>query len=151
MASFAEKGRGLATLHAVHSTSDLGEGQRIIAGSLPPVVAAIVDPSQLEAMRERLKRLPEPPDRPRLDGNDWRAGFSVFLVVFISTLPVAIPFILFHDAYLALRISNGIAVAMLFVCGYTVGRLTRYDPWAMGLGMVIVGAFLVSMTMVLGG
>jgi VIT1/CCC1 family predicted Fe2+/Mn2+ transporter len=151
MASLADKGRGLAVLHAVRGASDPGQGQRLIADALPPVVAGVLDPPQLEAMRERLKRLPEPPERPRLEREDWRAGFAVLLLVFVSTLPVAIPFILFHDAHLALRVSNGIAVAMLFVCGYTVGRLTRYHPWGMGLGMVILGAFLVSMTMALGG
>jgi VIT1/CCC1 family predicted Fe2+/Mn2+ transporter len=151
MASLADKGRGLAAFHAVRATQDPGEGQRLIADSLPPVVAGILDPAQLESMRERLRRLPEPPARPRLEREDWRGGLAVLLLVFISTLPVAIPFILFHDAHLALRVSNGIAVAMLFVCGYTVGRLTRYHPWGMGLGMVIVGAFLVSMTMALGG
>ena len=151
MASLAEKGRGLATFHAVRATRDPGEGQRLIAGSLPPVVAGVLDPAQLEAMRERLNRLPEPPERPRFDADDWRAGLAVLLLVFISTFPVVVPFILLRDAHLALRISNAVAVFMLFVCGYTVGRLTRYHPWGMGIGMVIVGGFLVSMTMALGG
>ena len=151
MACLADKGRGLAALHAVRATKDPGEGQRLIADSLPPVVAGVLDPSQLEAMRERLRRLPEPPERPGLDREDWRAGLAVLLIVFVSTFPVALPFILFRDAHLALRVSNGIAVAMLFGSGYVVGRLTRYHPWGMGLGMVILGAFLVSMTMALGG
>ena len=151
MASLADKGRGLAALHAVRATQDPVEGQRQIADALPPVIAGILEPSQLEAMRERLSRLPEPPERPGLEREDWRAAFAVLLIVFISTLPVAIPFVLFRDAHFALRVSNGIAVAMLFGCGYAVGRMTRYHPWAMGLGMVILGAFLVSMTMALGG
>ncbi len=151
MASLADKGRGLAALHAVRATKDPGEGQRQIADALPPLVAGILDSAQLEAMRERLIGLPEPPERPGLSGEDWKGALAVLLIVFLSTLPVALPFVLFGDAHFALRVSNGIAVAMLFGCGYVVGRLTRHHPWAMGLGMVLLGAILVSMTMALGG
>jgi VIT1/CCC1 family predicted Fe2+/Mn2+ transporter len=75
----------------------------------------------------------------------------VFLLVFVSTLPVVIPFVLLGDAHRALRVSNAVAVAMLFVCGYVTGRLTGYHPWLTGLGMVVLGAVLVAMTMALGG
>jgi VIT1/CCC1 family predicted Fe2+/Mn2+ transporter len=71
--------------------------------------------------------------------------------VFAATLPVAVPFLLVRDPYLALRVSNGVAIAMLFLCGYATGRLTRYHPWATGLVMVLLGSGLVSMTMALGG
>jgi VIT1/CCC1 family predicted Fe2+/Mn2+ transporter len=71
--------------------------------------------------------------------------------VFLSTLPVAIPFLLVLDARLALRLSNGVAIAMLFACGLATGRLTGYHPWGTGVGMVILGCVLVAMTMALGG
>jgi hypothetical protein len=151
LASIAEKGRGLATLHAVRRATDLDEGRRLVAGALPPVVAAVLEPAQLEAMRQRLAELPEPPARPRLEGDDWRGALGVFLLVFLATLPVAVPFLLVGDAHLALRVSNGVAVALLFLCGHAVGRLTRYHPWGTGLGMVLLGSILVAMTMALGG
>jgi hypothetical protein len=151
MGNLAERGRGLAALHALHGTQDPREGQRLVAAALPPVIASVVEPTELEAIRGRLARLPEPPGRPSLGWEDARAGLAVFLLVFVSTLPVVVPFLLVSDAYRALRISNGIAVTMLFVCGYSVGRLTRYHPWATGFGMVLLGGILVSMTMALGG
>jgi hypothetical protein len=151
LASIAEKGRGLATLHAVRRATDLDEGRRLVAGALPPVVAAVLEPAQLEAMRQRLAELPEPPARPRLEGDDWRGALGVFLLVFLATLPVAVPFLLVGDAHRALRVSNGVAVALLFLCGHAVGRLTRYHPWGTGLGMVLLGSILVAMTMALGG
>jgi hypothetical protein len=151
LASIAEKGRGLATLHAVRRATDLDEGRRLVAGALPPVVAAVLEPAQLEAMRQRLAELPEPPARPRLEGDDWRGALGVFLLVFLATFPVAVPFLLVGDAHRALRVSNGVAVALLFLCGHAVGRLTRYHPWGTGLGMVLLGSILVAMTMALGG
>ena len=71
--------------------------------------------------------------------------------MFVSTLPVVVPFLLVHDATRALRFSNAIAVTMLFLCGYSVGRMTGYHRWATGLAMVVLGATLVAMTMALGG
>ena len=147
----AEKGRGVTALLALQRTSDAAEGQRLVAGALPPLVASVLEPAQLEEMRQRLARLPPPPGSPRLEADDWRGALGVFLLVFLSTLPVAIPFLVVHDAHLALRISNGVAVALLFLCGYAVGRLTRYHAWGTGLGMVLLGSALVAMTMALGG
>jgi VIT1/CCC1 family predicted Fe2+/Mn2+ transporter len=147
----ADKGRGLAAWHGVRGAADPEEGRRLIAHALPPLIASILDPPQLEAMRQGLGRLPEPPERPRLHSEDWWGALGVFLLVVASTLPVVIPFILMHDAHRALRVSNGVAVAMLFLCGYATGRLTRYHPWGTGLGMVVVGSVLVAMTMALGG
>jgi hypothetical protein len=147
----AEKGRGLSALMAVRRTADPIEGRRIVAEALPPVVASTLDASQLETIRQRLGELAEPKGAARLEADDWKGGLGVFLLVVASTFPVALPFIFVHDAHLALRISNWIAVALLFVCGYAVGRLTRYHAWATGVAMVLLGSFLVGMTMALGG
>jgi VIT family protein len=151
MACLAEKGRSLHAWDALRKAATVAEGQRLIAQALPPVIASVVEPAQLEAMRARLVQLPEPPDRPRLEAEDWRGFLGVVLLVFVSTLPVVIPFILMRNAYSALRLSNLIAVTMLFLCGYATGRLTRYHPWGMGVGMVLLGSLLVAMTMALGG
>jgi VIT1/CCC1 family predicted Fe2+/Mn2+ transporter len=102
-------------------------------------------------MRQRLVALPEPPVRPRLDAETWRGAVGIFLLVFVSTFPVVVPFLFVHDAWRALRLSNAVAVVMLFLCGYAFGRLTRYHPWVMGIAMVLLGCALVAMTMALGG
>jgi VIT1/CCC1 family predicted Fe2+/Mn2+ transporter len=149
--SLGEKGRALATLRALRHAPERQEGQRIVADALPPLVASILEPAQLEAMRERLVQLPEPPASPRLEREDWQGALAVFLLVFASTFPVVVPFVLMRDAHRALRVSNGVAIAMLFLCGYSLGRMTGYHRWAMGIGMVVLGSFLAAMTMALGG
>jgi VIT1/CCC1 family predicted Fe2+/Mn2+ transporter len=151
MGVLAEKGRSLAVWHAVRAAPDAGVGQRTIAAALPPVVASVLEPPELEAMRRRLSEGPAPPARPGLGSDDWKAALAVFLLVVVSTLPVVLPFVLMRDPTRALRVSNGIAIAMLFLCGYGTGRLTRYHPWGTGFAMVLLGALLVSMTMALGG
>ena len=147
----AERGRSLATFRALRRIEDPEAAGGLIAGALPPLVASVLEPAQIEALRQRLLRLPEPEGRARLRGDDWRGALGVFLLVFVSTFPVVIPFLVSSDAHLALRVSNGIAVAMLLVCGYSTGRLTGYHPWATALAMVFLGLVLVAMTMALGG
>ena len=151
MGCLAEKGRGLMAFRAVRKATDPKEAHRLIADALPSVVASILEPAELETMYQRLKQLPAPPDRARLRKNDWLGAIGVFLLVFLSTFPVVIPFIFMHSTGPALRVSNGIAIVMLFITGYTFGRITGRHPWGFGISMVVLGVILVGMTMALGG
>ena len=151
MGCLAEKGKGILTLRAVRKATDPQKAQRLIAGALPPLVASILQPAELETMRQRLKDLPEPPERARLGNKEWLGALGVFLLVFLSTFPVVIPFLFMKNAWLALRVSNAIAIAMLFLTGYAFGRTTGRNPWGMGVSMVVLGVILVAITMALGG
>ena len=151
MGCLAEKGQGLITFRAVRKATDPKEAQRVIAEALPSVVAGVLTPAELEAMHERLKQLPEPLERARLGRDDWRGAVGVFLLVFVSTFPVVIPFIFMRSAGPALRVSNVVAIVMLFLTGYAFGRLTGRRPWLVGISMVVLGSILVGLTMALGG
>jgi len=151
MGCLAEKGRNLLTYRAVREATDPERAQRLLADALPPVLASVLEPAELETMRARLKQLPEPPPRARLGGDDWRGALGVFLLVFLSTFPVVIPFMVMSNAVPALRVSNAIAVALLFVAGYAFGRITGRRPVAAGIVMVVFGAVLVGLTIALGG
>ena len=122
----------------------------MIADAMPPLLASILPPDQLELMRQRLLQLPEP-EHPRLTNHDGLGAIAICLLSFLSTFPIVIPFILISDARLALRLSNAVAIAMLFVCGYAFGRCAGFRPWATGLSMVAVGAALVAVAIALGG
>jgi VIT1/CCC1 family predicted Fe2+/Mn2+ transporter len=78
-------------------------------------------------------------------------GVGIFLLVVLSTFPVVIPFILMQNAVSALRLSNAIAIAMLFVAGYAYGRFVRRRPWVLGIAMILLGIVLVGLTKALGG
>jgi VIT1/CCC1 family predicted Fe2+/Mn2+ transporter len=151
MGVLADKGRNLATYRAVRETGDAGAAQRLIAAALPPKIAAVLEPAELESIHQRLQQGEQPPARARLEARDWLGALGVFLLVFLSTFPVAIPFVVMSRAHAALRVSNGIAVTMLFVCGFAFGRITGGSAWVTGLLMVLLGIALVGMTMALGG
>jgi hypothetical protein len=146
-----EHGRNAAILRRVQHSDDPAKAQRIIAEALPdPVLAALQTPD-LEKIREHLKTLPPPAPQPRLTWQDWRGAAGVFSLVFLSTFTVVVPFIVFQNIALALRVSNGVAIAMLFGAGYMLARYAGMHRIRTGLIMVAVGAVFVAITIALGG
>ena len=115
------QGRAILRWRAVRDAPDAGTAQRLVADALPPLLASIAEPAHLETMRQKVHRLPEPA-RPRLTKTDWLGALGIFLLSFLSTFPVVIPFLLIGDARFALRVSNAVAIAMLFLCGFFFGR-----------------------------
>jgi VIT1/CCC1 family predicted Fe2+/Mn2+ transporter len=151
MARLHEQGRNILMLRAAREASAPEAAQAAIAGALPPLLASVLTQEQLELMQQKLRQLPEPPMRPSLTKKDWVGAVAVCLLVFLSTLPVAIPFMLTNDARLALRVSNAIAIVMLFLCGYLFGRHAGLRPWLSGLSSVAIGSVLVIVAIALGG
>jgi VIT1/CCC1 family predicted Fe2+/Mn2+ transporter len=145
------RGRGIVTLRAVRSASDPAHAHAVIADALPPVVSAALTPADLEAIRQRLAVAPEPPTRASLGRDDILAAIAVCLLVFLATFPVIIPFFFVADAKIALRVSNGIAIAMLFGLGWAAARQAGGRPWRFGLAMVLLGVALVAAIVALGG
>jgi len=144
------RGRNLVTLRAVRHAADPGEARRVIAEALPEPLSGLPH-EQLEPMRQELLRLPEPPQRPGLTRDDALGALAVCLLVFLSTFPPVVPFLLWGDVQTALRISNAVAIVMLFACGYAYARGTGLRPWTTGLVMVAIGLALVAVAVALGG
>ncbi len=151
MGSLAEKGRNLTTYRAVRNAHVPQQAQELIADALPPLIASVLQPAELAAMHQRLKQLPEPPQRARLGRTDFLGALGVFLIVFLSTFPVALPFMFLQSASTAMRVSNAVAVAMLLGAGLLYGRSIGRSPWLFGFFMVVLGGVLVALTMALGG
>ena len=152
MTQFGDRGRAFAALQGARDQSRPAEARQIIADALPPLLASLLRQEELETLRVRLGGLPEvATERRQLTRDDWLAGVGVFLLVFVSTLPVVLPFLFVADAKLALRISNLVAIALLFLCGWVHGRYSGNHPWRVGISMVLVGLALVAIAIVLGG
>ena len=151
MDCLSEQAGRIRLLHTMRKAAAPEDAHRVIAESLPPLVAATLGPAEYESIREKLVRLPEPPSYPRLGKHDWLAALSVFVWVFAVTFPVAIPFIFMNPLARAMRVSNAIAIVLLFLCGYAFGRIAGYRRWLTGLGMVALGSALVAITIALGG
>jgi VIT1/CCC1 family predicted Fe2+/Mn2+ transporter len=151
MGCLADTGRRHAALVAARAAQDAAEARRHVAAALPPLVVQVLQPAELDSIRARVSALPAPEGPPRLAGEDWLGAASVFLLVFLSTFPVAVPFLLMQEAKPALRVSNAVAIALLYVAGQAFGRQIGRSSFVTGLAMVALGAGLVALTMALGG
>jgi VIT1/CCC1 family predicted Fe2+/Mn2+ transporter len=150
MIGFADRGRDARALQAVRNADDPAQAKALLAQTLPNEVVAVLTEEQLERVRVTLKQAPAPiPPTPGI--RDLLAGLAVASLVFGSTLPIAMPFLLFQDGQLAMRVSNGIAIAMLFVAGALYARVVGGRAWLIGAVMVVLGIALVAMTIALGG
>jgi len=87
----------------------------------------------------------------RIEKNDFLGGLASFTLVFISTVPAAIPFLFFSDPHRALRVSNLLLIGFLFLVGYRWARQTHTNRVLGGLSMMTIGIVLVGVAMLLGG
>jgi len=151
MSRLHEQGRNILVLRAVRDMTNLDAARHAIANALPPLLASALPLNQLEIMREKLRQLPEPPMRPSLTKQDGIGAVAVCLLVFLSTFPVVLPFMFISDARPALRFSNAVAIAMMFICGYLFGQYAGLRPLVIGFLSVAIGCALVSVAIALGG
>jgi hypothetical protein len=149
--SLGQRGHGVALLRQLRRTSEPGEARRMVADALPPLMASLLEPQEIESLKGKLIQIPESTVWPRLAKEDWLGALGVFLLVFLSLFPVVVPFIFISNARLALRISNVVALGLLFLAGYSFGRFTNSKPWRAGFSMVILGIAVVAVAILLGG
>jgi len=133
------------------ATAESGKGRELIARALPDALARVVTPEELESVRLNVLALPSPESsvlRPR----DFLEALGIFLMVVIATFPVVLPFLLTDDVARAMRLSQGITLAMLFFAGFALGRHAGYArPVRTGILMAVFGAVLITVVNALGG
>ena len=146
-----DRGHSRRLVQSVRATADAAAGRKLIERSLPPAIAGLVSPAEIEAIRERVVALPPPPERPSLERTDLLAALAICLIVVAATLPVVLPYVLIGDVRTAKTVSRVVALAMLFLGGLVLGRYAGYGSWKAGLIMVALGAGMVGAIMALGG
>ena len=146
----AQKSRN-KTIFDLIQRAEKDRASKYIADTLPPIVSAVILPEELDRIRIELTHLPDTNGHIHLTVRDILKAVAIFLLVFLSTFSVAIPFLFIHNPILALRVSNLVAIIMMFLCGWSVARYVGFSKWLMGIAMVVIGLFLVFVTIALGG
>lgn len=90
-------------------------------------------------------------EQPHLLRKDILGGIAVGLLILVATLPILVPFLLFSNATIAVRISNLITLVMLFGIGWWWARVVGANPLRIGAGVMGFGLALVLITIALGG
>jgi hypothetical protein len=124
-----------------------------IAEELDDTLAPITHAAQRERFyREILWELSlARPRQTRLEKADLLGAVASFWLVFLSTIPAAIPFLFIANPWVALRVSNLLLIGLLFFVGILWARHTQTSPWGAGLSLVALGLVLVGVAIALGG
>ena len=146
----SERGRQITILRALRCSRGPDEARELLFGAMPPLLAERLQPAEWLEMGARLSTIPVP-ERPRLAREDYVGAIGIFLLGFLATVPVAIPFLVMADPRLALRTSNLVAAVLLFLVGLGYGRYAGYPSWRLGVTMVALAGILVAVTVALGG
>jgi VIT1/CCC1 family predicted Fe2+/Mn2+ transporter len=148
-----ERGRVQRIGHEVRKARNPDQARRLVAGELDELLAPLTDPQQRDALYsaivQRVKTeptLPEPITREDLLG-----GLESGLLVFSCSIPAVLPFLVFDQPQVALRVSNTILLALLYYLGYRHARHTLAKPWIAGFVFLLAGLFLGVLTIRLGG
>ena len=151
MAILMERGQHLRIARAVRASKDDARGRSLIAAALPDPLPELFDEDAFERAREKVLALADVSAEPRLHGRDYLGALAVFLIVFLSAFPLIVPFMIFSPLQLASRVSDGIAIVMLYGVGHSFGKHAGLPPVRVGLAMVAIGAVLIAVTIALGG
>jgi len=150
IAVLAERGRRIALWQRVQRAPSAAEANAIVRDGLAEEIAEVLQPGDVDRLRAVIAAR-SLPGRPRLSLADGRAAVAVLLLVFLSTFPVAVPFIVLTEPHRALRISNAVAIALLFIGGWRLARYAGFRPLVTGSVMVALGVACVVVTIALGG
>jgi VIT1/CCC1 family predicted Fe2+/Mn2+ transporter len=148
MSAKAGSARDALLVKAVNAAGSPEIGRQLVAKALPAAMLAALSATDLERIRVQLSDWPV--EEPHVGRQDYLGAVGVFLLVFLCMLPVALPFLIWQDARIALTVSNFIALTLLFLTGYALGRHSG-RPWRVGLILVLVGVMLVAIAKALGG
>jgi hypothetical protein len=149
-----ERGRKVRLARDVLTSPSDSVAVERIAGELDQYLEAVTSVEErrrlyghvVDGIRGRNKEL-----HARIEREDLLGGLAVALIIVLATLPVVIPFLFGLETGLAVRISNAVAIGMLFLLGARWAAIIGASAWRIGSGLMCLGIVLVLITIALGG
>jgi len=121
-----------------------------VAAELPPLVAAAMNADSYRHIRQAVQSYAQ--SRPAYwSRQEFAAAGLICALVFASTFPLVLPFMVMQEPFLALRASHAIAVAMLFILGWKLGRWSGAPALGSATLLALVGTILAILCVALGG
>ena len=148
-----DRGRARRVGLAVREAPDEHAAVELVAGELDEMLEGVTKEDEREALYKRIAAnvRDKPPAPNPVTKADLKGAFASFWLVVLSSAPAAIPFLLIDEAHFALRVSNAILLAFLFITGYWWARYTVSKPWRAGFLFLAGGIALVWVAIQLGG
>ena len=150
MTARAEKAQ---LIEAIQRAPDARTALEIIRSDIEPRFETLTLPQDREALCASILKYLAQGEAPKtsVTKDDLYGALACFWLVFLSCLPVAVPFLIFSEPTQALRISNALLIAMLFVVGQKWAQYVHTNRLVAGLVMVAIGLALVGVAILLGG
>ena len=153
MSSMLERSRKARLLQSVQKAASEEDALAMVGRELNPRLepfTTLEERTRLyPAVLDRLVKVT--PEQTVVKKEDVCGAIVIFWLVFLSTIPAVVPFLVFRDRFVALRVSNLLLLTMLFLVGYRWARATPSNPWVIGSTLMVVGLLLVAVAMALGG
>jgi len=138
---------------AVQRASDPKAALAVVKNRVEPELQELLGPEKSEAFSKSV--LPHIVGAQIKGGiltkEDFYGALASFWLVFVSCLPAAIPFLIFSEPQVALRVSNFLLIAGLFYVGQKWADYAGKNRLAVGSAMVAVGLALGGVAIFLGG
>lgn len=155
LSCMAERGQNLRLVRAIQNAPDETAAVETLSGELDDDLAVVADADDRRALYaglyRRLKDNP-PPREAGFKREDAAGALGIFVVAVAAALPVVLPLLLFDNRVaLAVRLSNLIAIGMLFYMGYRWAKYAGGKPLRTGLFLVAIGLAMVVVAIPLGG
>ena len=153
MGSMLERARRARTLMAVQRAPDEVSGLAVVERALEGTLASLMSEEERASLSRTVYTAARrvQPERTRLLKEDLLGGIASCWLVVFSTIPAAIPFLFIRQPHVAMRVSNGLLLAMLFLVGYQWGKHANGNRWGTGLVFLVAGLALVGIAVALGG
>jgi hypothetical protein len=147
------RGEKAHLIKAIRRAPDTATALDIVRLEIEPRFETLTGPENREvvcrAILEYLARAEAP--KVGVTKHDLYGALACFWLVFLSCLPAALPFLVFSEPRLALRVSNFLLIAMLFIVGQKWAQYAHTSRLIAGLVMVAIGLALVGVAVLLGG
>jgi VIT1/CCC1 family predicted Fe2+/Mn2+ transporter len=153
MSRVFERSRRGRLIRAIREAPDAAAAVDAVRREMEPGLEGVTEPADRDRLYRSVHALIAngTPARVRLRRDDWLGALAVFALVTATALPAAAPFLVLRDPHVALRVSNWLLVALLFVVGWRWARHTDANPWVAGTASMGLGVLLVAVAIALGG
>jgi VIT1/CCC1 family predicted Fe2+/Mn2+ transporter len=151
--SMFDRSRKARLLQSIQKAVSEEDALAMVGRELDPRLEPFMSPEDRTRLYPAvLKRLANvTPERTHVKKEDVYGAIAVFWLVFLSAIPAVVPFLVFRDRFVALRVSNLLLLIMLLLVGYRWAGITHSNPWIVGSILLLVGLAMVAIVMALGG
>lgn len=141
------------SLRRLQQSTSLEEAGKEIDALIGEQIQQYISPENRREMQQWIKEsaIWAQPHPVRVTRDDMYTALACFAIVFMSTFPLAVPFIFIGDKALALETSNYLGLGLLFLIGYRWAASVGVSRWLVGGAMLLIGSILVAITVLLGG